>query len=54
MINMMIYQTLALLYKEKYKKVQILAKKFNYLMNHIPSQIFKITLNISLKNMEKD
>ena len=49
---------------EKYKKVirktinlkhQLLygMKNSNYLMDHIPYQIFKIILSISLRNMKK-
>ena len=46
----------------KYKNIKIInlknqpqigMKSLNYLMGHILYQIFKITLNISLKNVEK-
>ena len=50
---MLLYQTSALLYVEKYKKViqkyqlQHGIKNLNYLMNHILNQILKIVLNTS-------
>ena len=48
---------------ETYKNTKIINLKYqlqhgmkclNYLMGHILDQLFKITLNISLKSMEKD
>ena len=46
---MLLYQTLAFTMHGKMQKIWNL----NYLMDHILCQIFKITLNISLKTMRK-
>ena len=59
---MLLYQTLDLLYVEKYKTVKIINLKYqlqhgmmslNYLMDHILYQKFKAILSISSKNMRQ-
>ena len=61
---MSLYQTLAFTIHGKIQKIHTKImnlkyqlrheiKSLNYLMDHILYQMFQITLNISLKNMEK-